>query len=204
MGGTGSGTWYRWNKKTTAEEIKRIDIRYMRKQGMLKPRGWCRMTWERGGEPSGDIKYQADETGLDLSYRSRSPGEEWEPVTERVWFDRTPCHYGGERLWFKCPHCSKRVAVLYGLDVRFLCRHCYQLPYATQQEGYCDRMMRKARKIRARLGASNDLTEPVWSKPKGMHQNTYYRLLIVERKANRAASDYIDEQMRAMGHYQGL
>ena len=27
MGGPGSGGWYRWDKRTTTEEIKRIDIR---------------------------------------------------------------------------------------------------------------------------------------------------------------------------------
>lgn len=39
MGGIGSGNWYRWDKRTTIEETKRIDIRYMRQQGLLKP-GW--------------------------------------------------------------------------------------------------------------------------------------------------------------------
>jgi hypothetical protein len=36
--------------------------------------------------------------------------------------------------------------------------------------------MRKARKIRARLGASNDLIEPILFKPKNMHQKTFDRL----------------------------
>lgn len=35
-----------------------------------------------------------------------------------------------ERPWFRCPRCPRcwqRVAVLYGADKRFLCRHCYRL-----------------------------------------------------------------------------
>ena len=30
MGGPGSGDYYRWIKRTTKEELKRIDIRYMK------------------------------------------------------------------------------------------------------------------------------------------------------------------------------
>ena len=55
------------------------------------------------------------------------------------------------------PRCGRHVAVLYGLGLRFLCRHCYQLSYSSQQENASDRMMRKARKIRERLGASDSL-----------------------------------------------
>jgi hypothetical protein len=33
-----------------------------------------------------------------LNYRNRSYGEDWQDVEERVWFERTPCNYGGERL----------------------------------------------------------------------------------------------------------
>jgi hypothetical protein len=36
--------------------------------------------------------------------------------------------------------------------------------------------MRKARKIRERLGANNDLMEPILFKPKNMHQKTFDRL----------------------------
>jgi hypothetical protein len=36
--------------------------------------------------------------------------------------------------------------------------------------------MRKARKIRQGLGASMNLLEPIWQKPKGMHWRTFERL----------------------------
>jgi hypothetical protein len=36
MGGKGSGSYYRWNKKTTCEEIRRIDVRHLRKMGWWK------------------------------------------------------------------------------------------------------------------------------------------------------------------------
>ncbi|MCP4284866.1 MAG: hypothetical protein GY792_10505 [Gammaproteobacteria bacterium] len=174
MGGPGSGSWYRWNKKTTAEEVHRVDIRYMRKQGLLRrPGSTGSLSWSCGGEQTGSIRYRVERDRLVLMYRHRSGGDDWQGIEEPVWFDRTPCNFGGERLWFLCPHCSKRVAVLYGAGARFLCRHCYDLPYASQIETYMDRMMRRARKVRDRLGVSGDLSEPIWRKPKGMHQTTF-------------------------------
>ena len=46
-------------------------------------------------------------------------------------FTSTPCHFGGERLWFQCPTpgCHRRAAKLY-LGARvFACRRCYNLAY---------------------------------------------------------------------------
>ena len=37
MGGKGSGNWYRWNTQTTLNDVKQIDIRFMKQQGFLKP-----------------------------------------------------------------------------------------------------------------------------------------------------------------------
>ena len=103
-------------------------------------------------------------------------GGGWEDVEQAISFDRTPCNYGGFRTWFLCSRCWQRVAVLYGAGKYFLCCHCYNLTYASQQESKEDRLMRKAKKIRERLGASNDLMEPILFKPKNMHQKTFDRL----------------------------
>jgi hypothetical protein len=121
-----------------------------------------------------------------LIYNYRPHGGEWEPVEQAVYFDRTSCNYGGYRPWFLCPDCLKRIAVLYGAGKDYLCRHCYNLTYASQQESRPDRLMRKCRKIRARLGASNNLMEPILSKPKNMHWKTFDRL---RREADHA--DYL-------------
>ena len=39
MGGSGSGNRYRWNKQTTLDDVKRIDIRYMKSGGCSKKIG---------------------------------------------------------------------------------------------------------------------------------------------------------------------
>jgi len=66
--------------------------------------------------------------------------------------------------------------MLYGAGRYFLCRNCYDLNYASQHENRRYRLLRKAQKIRARLGASPDIFEPIFQKPKGMHWTTFHRL----------------------------
>jgi len=43
----------------------------------------------------------------------------------------TKCNYGGERVWFLCPSCNKRVGTIYRRPLAglFLCRHCLNLTY---------------------------------------------------------------------------
>ena len=99
----------------------------------------------------------------------------------------TDCNYGGKRPWFICPgrdnsrSCGKRVAFLYSDGCNFLCRHCYNLTYQCRNESQSNRLMRRARKIRERLGASNDLLKPIWDKPKHMHWETFETLWLEAR-----------------------
>jgi len=193
-GGPGSGSWSRWGTKTTTEEVHRVDIRYMHQQGFLRPGYSGMLTWSCGDRETGKIGYWVEADRLVLIYRANIGGE-WESIEEPVWFDRTPCNYGGERLWLLCSACSRRSAVLYGHGPRFLCRHCCGLPYGSQQEGYMDRMQRKARKVRKRLDADENLLESVWQKPKGMHQKTFDRLRQQEKAANHAAMIALAKQV---------
>ena len=185
MGGSGSGNWYRWDAKRTTESQHRIDIRWLKKQDSIRPDTMGSLSWSLGGKETSSILYRMEEDRMVLLYRHRTHLGEWEQVEQTIAFDRTFCNYGGHRIWFLCPRCWKRVAVLYGAGKYFLCRHCYDLTYSSQQEGKADRLMRKARKIRARLGASNNLMKPILFKPKNMHQNTFDRL---RREANHASN----------------
>ena len=104
-----------------------------------------------------------------LSYRHRSGlGREWEDVQGPVYLTWTACNFGGERPWFVCPgaECGRRVAVLYGPERYFLCRHCYDLVYESQRDNAMYRALHKAQSIRKRLGGSANMTEPFPQKPK--------------------------------------
>ena len=175
MGGPGSGDWYRWGKKTTTDEVKRIDIRYMRKQGLLKPGAQGSLNWTCRGEPSGNVRYTCYPHELQLHYRYRKNNEDWQPVEQRITLERTRCNYGGDRPWFRCPQCFKRVAVLYGADVLFLCRHCYQLPYTSRNQGYMDKLIDQKHALGKRIFEHYEFGEG-WGKKKGMHRKTFNRL----------------------------
>ena len=143
MGGPGSGRWYRWQgTRTTLEEVYRLDVRWLHRHGYLDGRPhW--VTWSRGEQQVGSLLLALQPEGVVLTYRYRVGGGDWESVRQVVTLAWTPCHYGGERPWFRCPGCQRRVAVLCGDDRLFLCRHCYRLPYTSQYETRLDRLYRK-------------------------------------------------------------
>jgi hypothetical protein len=151
MGGHGSGRYCRWSNTTTLEEVKRIDIRYMRRQGLLRPNRTGSLNWTYNGEPAGDIRYSCHADRIVFNYRFRSGGGDWEPVEQVVYFDRTPCHIGGDRLWFRCPYCHRRCDVLAIADKYPACRKCYRLPYRSQCEDCLGRLQRRQEKLEAML-----------------------------------------------------
>jgi len=171
MGGIGSGRGYRSRNQTTIEETKRIDVRYLKKRGFLKAGISGSLSWNLGGEPSGDIRFSTEEYQLNLSYRFREYGGDWEPVAQTVRLARTDCHYGSYRTWLRCPRCNTRVGILCCSGKLFLCRHCYKLPYGSQVETKIDRMIRAKQKIESRIFVSD-----TYRKTKGMHQATFERL----------------------------
>ena len=176
MGGIGSGSWYRYSRKETTESQKRIEIQFLKKQGYLRPGSCGTLSWNRNGEPNGIIGFKTLDSGIQLNYNIRQPGEDWEEVEEYISFDYTTCNYGGKRTWFLCPSCRKRVAIVYGAGKYFLCRHCYDLAYQTQREDYFDRQITKSNNIKQKLGGHIGVAEPIPPKPKGMHCKTYDRL----------------------------
>ena len=68
------------------------------------------------------------------------------------------------------------MAIIYGPGKYFLCRHCYDLRYESEREDKKDRALRRARKIKKRLGGSANMPEPFPERSKGMHHDTYERL----------------------------
>jgi hypothetical protein len=189
MGGRGSGQYYRGSTRTACGETRRIDIRFMLKRGMLRTNSTGSLTWSRGNEPMGNIRYAMFYDQMRLDYRCRWYDEEWEDVKQTITIDRTPCNYGGTRKWFLCPNCNKRVAILYQVNTLFLCRHCYRLPYASQSENYLDRMSRKFDKLNKRLEADEYINDGDLWKPKGMHWRTFYHLKMAEIDADERSAN---------------
>jgi hypothetical protein len=175
LGGAGSGNWYRWDKRAAVEDYRSVDMRRWHRDGLLRPGTPFSWLWwdEEGNKKASIVVYMLSEASIKLDYRYRSGESEWQNIEEPVSVEWTPCNYGGKRPWFRCPgvvngrYCGRRVAILYAASPYFLCRHCYRLPYASQSETEADRLLRKANKIRRRLGGKPGLGYSFPAKPKG-------------------------------------
>lgn len=167
MGGYGSG---RSSGRPTTGGFRRLDVRRLSREGFFTGGPRCgTWTWSREGEVVASIGYQANREAVTLDYKANG-----EPQRYTVSLEWTPCHYGGARPWFRCPGrgCGRRCAVLYGGRI-FACRRCHGLAYESQREDRSGRLLSKAHKIRARLGAEPG-TDP--EKPPRMHWRTFNRL----------------------------
>jgi hypothetical protein len=176
MGGMGSGRHWQFGADTT-EGYRSIDVRWLKRKGLLSPGPSHRITWSRRGEVTGVISIRPEPGRVILDYRHQERGGEWQAESYPVYLDVTPCHMGGERHWFLCParECGRRVAILYGGKV-FACRHCHQLAYPSQREKPWDRAARRADRIRGKMGwHPGILSGGGCGKPKGMHWRTYER-----------------------------
>jgi len=101
-----------------------------------------------------------------------------ETPSQNVRVSWTPCHLGGERPWFHCPGCSRRIAKLYwgGEQRRYRCRQCLgNFLYASQTKSAAGRRLYAAWKLRQRLG-SYSVNDPMPKRPLGMQRRTYDRL----------------------------
>jgi hypothetical protein len=176
MGGYGSGRSSGSTKWTTCD-MRKLDVRSLKRDGLLNPGCSFRLSWTRNGEPTGSIGVTSMNDRVILSYRQQRPGEPWESKRYEVALERTKCNYGGERVWFRCPalNCGPRVAILYGGSF-YACRKCHELTYQSQREAMHERCLTKAQAIRARLGGSRDMSQEFPQRPKGMHRVTYESL----------------------------
>jgi hypothetical protein len=180
MGGSGSGRWYRWDKKDTVEDCRSLDVNRWNRERMLRPGTSSSWYWMRNGEKQASIGMNAVADALELSYTISPNTDRAEEVRYRVPLTWTPCAYGGKRPWFVCPgvvngrRCGRRVGKLYLHGKYFLCRHCQDLVYECQRETAPFRTLHRFQKICGRLGADPPTEIP--PRPKRMHWRTYLRL----------------------------
>ena len=174
MGGRGSGRQSSYSGKTETSDSMPLDIRKITRKGLLVQGNCFSWQWLVNDRKVAGISVRVGfDNGMVLSYRKKSTGE---VVEQQVQTQTSPCHLGGQRHWFTCPQCSKRVAVLYAPGRYFACRQCGGLGYATQKEGAGERASTKADKLRKRLGWQAGILNADGGKPKGMHWKTYQRL----------------------------
>lgn len=128
MGGNGSGRWGMTVTRMTTEGLPRLDVRALARAGALHPATTSSIVWSAGVSIEMDVTC-GDPDALTLRYVVRTHNGVRASVTERVGLTATPCTFGGSRVWFLCPGCGNRCAVLYAFSVRFRCRTCHHLAY---------------------------------------------------------------------------
>ena len=120
MGGRGSGRRSGYGGKPETSDSMPLDIRKFTRKGLLVPGNSFSWQWLVNDRKVAGIDVRVEfNTEVVLSWRMKSTGE---VVEQRVQTQTSPCHLGGQRHWFTCPRCCKRVAVLYSPGRYFACR----------------------------------------------------------------------------------
>jgi hypothetical protein len=192
MGGRGSGSYVRYSSKPTTDNYLKLDLRMLKNRGWLTPNVRQTITWSRNDNVTGRISYVPSSNKITLLYEFGASSNEPESINDEIALVTTPCNFGGERTWFCCPSCSKKVLVLFG-GKYFRCRKCVGVVYASSNESKLDRSRRALAKYQDILApdlklCSGDGTRGL-HKPKGMRYKTYFDI-------KKRASEKEDEMNR--------
>ena len=195
MGGFNSG--HHGGKRTTGD-MHALDIRRLERGKLLTPGASFGWSWTRNGNKLASINIAVDTDSVNLGYRTKQPDGTWLAMDYPVRIERTACQLGGQRAWWLCPCCGRRVAVLHGGKI-YACRQCQHLTYQSTRDAPDSKAFARADKVRKRLGWVAGIAHPPGDKPKGMHQQTYWRWLTVyddlAMKAIGASRDSLDKMM---------
>jgi hypothetical protein len=148
MGGYGSGSWRRLNRKATVEESFILHVENI---GTIQPGTTGTLHWRKAGRPL-LVHYSVTGDAADLALALTYSRHNAEVVNLVVDLEALPTSFGGRRWWMRCPGCQRRSGKLY-LSPRartFGCRACQNLTYRS-----CQQANRTAR-ILDRLGFSRD------------------------------------------------
>jgi hypothetical protein len=189
MGGVGSGGHGRVNLGTTGD-CRALTVGRLYRAGVLGG-GWHgTWQWTHEGERAAWITIDGGRNRILLRYQVRSGTDEWRAVERPVGILWRPCRFGGERPYFSCPGCHRAVLQLFAVAAYFACRHCARLTYPSCRENEEGRTLRRAMKLRKRLGAEAENHAELPERPKYMHKRTYERIIAEIRERERTADDY--------------
>lgn len=176
MVGPGSGRWQQGKALTT--ERMRLDIRDMRAAAHAM---WL-VNWRWSDGTTASVLFSQ---GM-ATVEARVPGQAMHPTY--VELDATPLHFGGHRIWWRCPCCCARVAVLYWQQRRWKCRACADLVHKSTRQGGLFRAYGKVNRVRRALGWGGGLLSPMGGRRKGMQRKTFIRLVQALAEASLAAA----------------
>jgi hypothetical protein len=175
---------------TKVEELRAIDIAWLRRRGATNVGYSATITWSRHGQQTASIGYTVTWNGLRLRYHYTPYGGIPQDVDEVIPITTTDMHFGGCRHWFQCLSCGRRCRTIYG-EARFRCRICRGAKYESQYESeplrICSRRWR-IRKLLEEHGGEKwafGLDDGFPPKPPRMHWRTYRRLEALDEALER-------------------
>jgi hypothetical protein len=154
--------------KMKTESCLRLDLRHLGRQGVLRG-SFTSWAWTRDGEQTASIGIRPQgKYSLRLEYACDGV-----PSEQAVRLEYTPCHMGGERVWFGCPVCHRRCAVLFMRAKRFACHKCQRLTYSSQCEDACGRSWRAQQKCERNWGRTGSGRKECTRAPANGSSNAY-------------------------------
>lgn len=161
-GGIRSGSG-RPRQHPVAERYPQLDVRKLAKNGCLAEGYSGFSAWSNAPYFSGEVSVEVCRDSVVVAFTG---GFTIQRTSLQLL--RTECGFGGDRAWFACPQCSRRVAILYVYNVRLGCRTCNGMSYSSQRLGKLARANREYFKAVARLGKEG-------VRPQRMRWQTYIR-----------------------------
>ena len=178
MGGYLSGR--QASSKPSIEDHYSLDICLLNRRGFLEPEEKNVFWFSDGYEIL--ITCRADYRGWSLciivQYLSRLSDGKIQCIEELIGIEIVDVLNGkAQRPYFHCPKLARRVGVLILGNRGFAHRTYYRYLYRIQRQGHFDRAVTSGRKIKQRLGGSDqEAATDSPDRPKGMHRKTFNKL----------------------------
>jgi hypothetical protein len=175
VGGYGSGGHNR--RRGYLEGYRRICVSYLRRHDLMRPGVYSTLSWTNSrGEATGSMQVIGAKDFVTLIYSVRGSDQEaWRQVEERVALAHISKPFGGQQAYLTCPSCARRVMELILGKERFRCRMCLGLVHTSSQESSTNRAMRKANKLKNKLGAEPGL-DSFYRRPRHMRRLSFARI----------------------------
>lgn len=191
MGGINSGR-KRSVHRGVVEQFPVIDLRVLRRAGLLKP-GECTydtLRWRNQDLEALEVRIFVNLSATnDASIRIAG-----DVSAQRAAIECVPCPFGGYRCYFLCPLTGARCEQLFLVDGILASRKAYKLTYASQSEDDLSRARRKVRKLHRQIAGDTR-----YARPRGRKRYAKVQELKV---AKRYARELYRERLRALAGYE--
>jgi hypothetical protein len=194
MGNCNSGR-RRSRNRGMMEDVIRLDIRVMRRQGLfvagLTTHGDQRWNWKGTGESAGAVSVAVDLEDHDAPHVVLRFSLDGAAQMQVIRLASRQMPYGGRRYYFLCPKLGRRCEVLPMIGGVFASRQAHRLTYRTQSIAPVDRLRARAQKLESRLW-------PGKGKPGRVRGRNRERLLAVWGRAELALDTMFDTMIAGL------